>query len=87
MTVPATPPADQLDSPLNVGDLVWLPERIRNATPFGESIAGKPGRIVSIGLDGWTMVDRGQYGAFGVWLSELRKADEDQAPTTGGGAR
>jgi hypothetical protein len=57
---------------MNVGDLVWLPERLRTGpiTQLVEDVNGFPGRLVSVKGD-WAQVAYPRWGEFGCRVDEL----------------
>ena len=61
---------------MKVGNLVWLPERLRTG-PFPDLSAdlnAKPGRIAEIDGD-WAMVEYERWGQFGCPVEELTAAE------------
>lgn len=63
---------------MKVGDLVWLPERLRTG-PIAALVAdvnARPGRLVSIRGD-WAQVDYGRWGEFGCRLGELTASEQE----------
>lgn len=57
---------------MNVGDLVWLPQRLREGpiTQLVADVNASPGRLVSV-KDGWAMVRYPRWGEFGCAVDEL----------------
>lgn len=60
---------------MNVGDLVWLPERLRTGPipSLCADLNASPGRLVSVKA-GWAMVRYPKWGEFGCAVDELTPA-------------
>lgn len=61
---------------MNVGDKVWLPERLRTG-PFSDlnaALSAEPGTVAELDGD-WAMVEYPTWGQFGCPVAELTLAE------------